>query len=80
MERPFATRGGTEKGRSPRLEATATAQLLAPTGAPFDSARDRKHNVIETPALLPVADGELAVIETYLGHALDELLGTSLNS
>jgi hypothetical protein len=80
MERPFATRG-REKGRSARPRAArATAQLFARPGAPFNSAGGRKHEVVETLGLIPLAEGELAVIETYLGQALDELLGGGLNS
>jgi hypothetical protein len=78
MERPLATRGGSEKERLPRSrEATAALQLWAPPRGPFDSLGGSKHEAVESTGLIPVAEGELAVIETYLGQALDELLGTA---
>jgi hypothetical protein len=35
--------------------------------------------VVEAPGLIAVGDRELVVLETYLGQALDDLLGTALN-
>lgn len=77
MERPFASRGAAEKARSPGSpEARAAGQRHFRPDALFETPRGgSKHDFLEAPGLIPVADAELAVIETYLGQVLDDLLG-----
>jgi hypothetical protein len=80
------------RGEEPPLRSAAPAvQATSPHGSAEAqlglASRARSDPVgggasiplVEAPCLIPVGDRELAVLETYLGQALDDLLGTALN-
>ncbi len=67
---------GAEEAPAPTAppDGLATAQLLDPLGIASEAAPDGI-DILESPRLIPIGDAELAVIETYLGQMLDDLLG-----